>query len=142
MTEANQPTPEPRGSDALPATGEGDDVAAVHRVDHPWRPGHPPHDDPATIIVRLPERYHAHFNADHAQAARAAAGAEVADDHAATGLCKILNLWTLRSILYTRPGHDERIVAARSGRPGIPIEDVVPDWPERLTQHRQRPDTP
>jgi hypothetical protein len=52
-------------------------------------------------------------------------------------------LWRLRAVAYSDPGYADRLAAMKetvqSGRQdGTPIEDLVPDWAEKVTAAAQR----
>ena len=100
----------------------------------------PDPDDPVEILRVLPGRFHEQFLADYRAAAAAAREPE-----AYRQLHSLLRLWRLRAVMYSAPGFDEARAeareAAQSGRSretSVPIEDIVPDWPERLAAARSR----
>jgi hypothetical protein len=54
----------------------------------------------------------------------------------------LLRLWRLRAVAYSDPGYESRLQAMRdamrTGQRGTPIEEIVPDWHERVAA-AQRP---
>jgi hypothetical protein len=91
-------------------------------------------DDPVEIMRVLPARYHEQFLADYDAAAATARRPE--EYH---HLHQTLRLWRLRAVAYSDPDFEPRLDAARSGGGGgTPIEDVVPDWAERVEAARRR----
>jgi len=51
----------------------------------------------------------------------------------------VLRLWRLRAAAYSDPGYDARLESTRSQAVGrVPVEDVVPDWDERVAAARRR----
>ena len=92
-------------------------------------------DDPMEIMRVLPARYHGQFLADYDAAAASARH----PDHYHE-LHQTLRLWRLRAAAYSDPGFETRLEAARSAPGhGTPIEDVVPDWAEKVAAaHRRR----
>lgn len=94
-------------------------------------------DDPVEILHALPERFHEQFLAEYAAAAEAARqpeGYRVLHD--------MLRLWRLGAPALSDPGYEGRRQAVRdavrAGHRGTPIEDVVPDWNERVEAARHR----
>lgn len=58
-------------------------------------------------------------------------------------LHRLLRLWRLRAVAYSDPGFEGRLAAVRDtvaagGQEGTPIEEVVPDWDERVAVARRR----
>jgi len=58
---------------------------------------------------------------------------------------RLLRLWRLRAAAYSDPGYEARLRAMREAvrtgrRDGTPIEEVVPDWAERVAVARRRAD--
>jgi hypothetical protein len=96
-------------------------------------------DDPVEILRVLPEKYHEQFQREYEAAVEAAR-----QMRGYRALHELLRLWRLRAITYSDPGYDARLAAVqeavRTGnREGsVPIEDVVPDWAERLEAHRRQ----
>jgi Family of unknown function (DUF6247) len=90
-------------------------------------------DDPVEILRVLPEQLHEQFLAEYGAAAE---GAKRVEGYRA--LHDLLRLWRLTAIAHSDPGFDTRLERAReAARTGstegwVPIEDVVPDWPDRL----------
>ena len=91
-------------------------------------------DDPMEIMRVLPARYHGQFLADYdAAAASARRPGQYRELH------QTLRLWRLRAVAYSDPGFEARLEAVRSAPgPGTPIEDVVPDWAEKVEAARGR----
>jgi hypothetical protein len=93
-------------------------------------------DDPVEILRVLPEQFHEQFLAEYKTAVE---GAHRVEGYRA--LHDFLRLWRLRAIARSDPGFETRLErvreAARTGSTEgmVPIEDIVPDWPERL--HRR-----
>ena len=54
----------------------------------------------------------------------------------------LLRLWRLRAAAYSDPGYESRLQAtqdaARTGQRGSPIEEIVPDWHERVASAQRR----
>jgi hypothetical protein len=79
-------------------------------------------DDPVEILLVLPKQFHEQFLADPLCQA----------------LHDLLRLWRLRAIARSDPTFETRLERAseamRTGsREGaVAIEDIVPDWPDRL----------
>lgn len=91
-------------------------------------------DDPVEILSVLPARFHAQFLAEYDAAA---AGARRPEQY--RHLYDVLRLWRLRAAAYSDPGYDERLESARAGSGDwTPIEQVVPDWAERVAAARRR----
>jgi hypothetical protein len=93
-------------------------------------------DDPVEILRVLPEQFHEQFLAEY--------GAAVDGAHRVEGyrvLHDLLRLWRLRAVAHSAPGFEARLERVReSVRTGslegwVPIEDIVPDWSDRL-RHR------
>jgi hypothetical protein len=82
----------------------------------------------------LPERYHDQFLAEYheaaSEAARQVGGYRQLHD--------LLRLWRLSAVAYSAPGFGERLHAVQEAvRAGsldgsVPIEKIVPGWPDRL----------
>jgi Family of unknown function (DUF6247) len=91
-------------------------------------------DDPVAILRVLPERFHDHFLAEYYQAASEAAR-QVGRYRQ---LHDLLRRWRLSAVAYSAPGFEERLHAVQEAvRTGslegsVPIEEVVPGWPDRL----------
>jgi Family of unknown function (DUF6247) len=91
-------------------------------------------DDPMEIMRVLPARYHEQFLADYDAAA---ASARRPDQY--RQLHQTLRLWRLRAAAYSDPGFEARLEEVRSGADGgTPVQDVVPDWAERVAAARRR----
>jgi hypothetical protein len=95
-------------------------------------------DDPVEILSILPGQFHEQFLAEYDTAVTGARRPEHYRQ-----LHHLLRLWRLRAAAYSDPGYEARLQAVqdavRTGRhEGTPIEDVVPDWPERIAA-TQRP---
>jgi hypothetical protein len=90
-------------------------------------------DDPVEILRVLPERLHEQFLAEYGAAAE---GARRVEGYRA--LHDLLRLWRLTAIAHSDPGFEARLERAReAARTGstegwVPIEDIVPDWADRL----------
>jgi hypothetical protein len=88
-------------------------------------------EDPRVILRDLPERERELFLAQYAEAIdRARQPAGFAE------LRRFLHDWSIRVIAVNSPGYYEAIAAVRRGEPGIPAEDVFPDWNERIEAAR------
>lgn len=118
----------------LPATvrGMGDDGRMSAQPAFDYDP-----DDPVEILRVLPPQYHEQFLAEYDAAA---AGARRPEHY--RELHKLLRLWRLRAVAYSDPGFDDRLreaqESARTGRRGTPIEEIVPDWNERVAAAERR----
>jgi len=97
-------------------------------------------DDPVEILRVLPGRFHEQFLTEYDAAVANARRPEYYRE-----LHHLLRLWRLRAAAYADPGYEGRLQAmqdaVRTGRrEGAPIEDVVPDWAERVATARRRAD--
>jgi hypothetical protein len=95
-------------------------------------------DDPVEILRVLPGRFHGQFLAEYDAAVAVARRPEQYRE-----LHRMLRLWRLRAAAYSDPGFEGRLAAVRdavaAGRQeGTPIEEVVPDWDERVAVARRR----
>src|ERR1700722_5909159 len=91
-------------------------------------------DDPVEIMRVLPARYHEQFLAEYDAVAASARDPEQYNHQHET-----LRLWRLRAVAYAGPDFETRLEAARSGTSdGTPIEELVPDWAERVAAARRR----
>jgi hypothetical protein len=91
-------------------------------------------DDPVEILRVLPERYHSQFLDDYDDAV---AGARRPEQY--RHLHEVLRLWRLRAVAYSDPGYEARLEAVRAGTGDrIPIEQVVPDWSDRVAAAQRR----
>jgi len=95
-------------------------------------------DDPVEILSILPSQFHEQFLAEYDTAVTGARRPEHYRQ-----LHRLLRLWRLRAAAYSDPGYEARLQAVqdavRTGRrKGTPIEEVVPDWAERIAA-AQRP---
>jgi hypothetical protein len=95
-------------------------------------------DDPVEILRILPSQLHEQFLAEYGAAVTGARRPEHYHE-----LHHLLRLWRLRAAAYSDPGYESRLRAmqdaARTGRRGgTPIEEVVPDWAERVAAARRR----
>jgi uncharacterized protein DUF6247 len=91
-------------------------------------------DDPVEIMRVLPARYHEQFLAEYDAVAASARHPEQYHH-----LHETLRLWRLRAVAYADPDFETRLEAARSGTSdGTPIEELVPDWAERVAAARRR----
>ncbi len=97
-------------------------------------------DDPVEILRVLPTRFHGQFLAEYDAAVTGARRPEHYHE-----LHHLLRLWRLRAAAYSNPGFATRPEAiqdaVRTGRrEGTPIDEVVPDWAERVAAARRRAD--
>jgi hypothetical protein len=91
-------------------------------------------DDPMEIMRVLPARYHDQFLADYDAAAASARRPDQYHE-----LHQTLRLWRLRAAAYSDPDFEARLEATRSAPGhGTSIEDVVPDWAEKVEAARRR----
>jgi hypothetical protein len=94
-------------------------------------------DDPAEILRVLPGQFHEQFLAEYDAAVTAARRPERYHE-----LRHLLRLWRLRAAVYSDPGYETRFQAMqdaiRTGQRGTPIEEIVPDWHERVEAARRR----
>jgi Family of unknown function (DUF6247) len=76
----------------------------------------------------LPEGYHAQFLAEYTAAVEGARRPEQFRQ-----LQELLRLWRLRGVVYSGPGYEERLAAARHGGAGgiASAEQVIPGWSGR-----------
>ena len=89
-------------------------------------------DDPVEILRVLPSCFHEQFLADYDTAAAVARRPEHYYE-----LHAMLRLWRLRAAAYSDPGYQVRLKAVQEAvqagrRDGTLIDDLVPDWPERV----------
>jgi len=97
-------------------------------------------DDPVEILRILPSRFHDQFLAEYDAAATGARRPEHYHE-----LHHMLRLWRLRAAAYSDPGFATRLEAVQGAvradrREGTPIDEVVPDWGERVAASRRRAD--
>jgi Family of unknown function (DUF6247) len=95
-------------------------------------------DDPVEILHALPARFHEQFLAEYDLAV---AGARRPEQY--REVHHLLRLWRLRAVAYSDPGYEARLQAvqdaARAGRrDGTLIEELVPDWEERVAAAERR----
>jgi hypothetical protein len=95
-------------------------------------------DDPVEILRVLPGRFHGQFLAEYDAAVAVARRPDQYRE-----LHRRLRLWRLRAVAYSDPGFEGRLaaaqdVAAGGTREGTPIEEIVPDWDERVAAARRR----
>jgi Family of unknown function (DUF6247) len=107
---------------AAGAQGYPSAVAAAPLPEIPEDP-----EDPQVILRDLPEQERAGWLAQSRDALEAAR-----DPAGYSQLRLVLRIGRLRAIACNSPGFYERTDPDRVRKPGVPIEDVVPDWPERL----------
>jgi hypothetical protein len=88
-------------------------------------------EDPAVILRDLPERERADFLAQYQEALEAAR-----DPAGYARLRLVLRVGRLRVAACNSPGYYDRIESVRRGEPGIPAEEVFPDWNERMAAAR------
>jgi hypothetical protein len=97
-------------------------------------------DDPVEILRILPSRFHDQFLAGYDAAVTGARRPEHYHE-----LHHLLRLWRLRAVAYSAPGFAARLQAVRDAvrterREGTAIDEVVPDWAERVEASRRRAD--
>lgn len=91
-------------------------------------------DDPVEILRVLPARFHEQFLAEYDAAVD---GAKRPEQY--RHLHHVLRLWRLRAAAYSDPGYAVRLESARADSDDLtPIEQVVPDWDERIAAARRR----
>jgi Family of unknown function (DUF6247) len=105
----------------------GEDVVMTAQQVHDYDP-----DDPVEILRVLPDRYHEQFLAEYDAVAQVVRRPERYHE-----LHRLLRLWRLRAITYSDPGFEANLRAAQDAeregrRAGTPIEELVPDWEERV----------
>lgn len=93
-------------------------------------------DDPVEILSVLPARYHEQFLAEYdAAAISARRPGEYRQLH------RLLRLWRLRAVAYSDPEFEARLEAVSNGAgEWTPIEQVIPDWAERVAARQRRGD--
>jgi Family of unknown function (DUF6247) len=84
-------------------------------------------EDPRVILRDLPERERDLFLGQYRESVE-----EARDPAGYARLRRLLHAWSLAVIATNSPGYYERTDPDRIREPGIPIEEVFPDWPERL----------
>jgi hypothetical protein len=95
-------------------------------------------DDPVEIMRVLPVQYHEQFMAEYESAVEGARRPEHYKQ-----LHELLRRWRLAAVATSDPGYETRLQAVRDAvrtgsRTGTPIEEIVPDWNERLAAARRR----
>jgi Family of unknown function (DUF6247) len=94
-------------------------------------------DDPVEILRVLPAAFHEQFLAEYDAAI---AGARKPEQY--RQLHRLLRLWRLSAVAFSDPGYEARRQAVeesvRTGRRGTPIEEIVPDWAERVAAAGRR----
>jgi hypothetical protein len=96
-------------------------------------------DDPVEILRVLPVKYHEQFRAEYEAAAE-----EARHPEGYRQLHELLRLWRLTAVAVSDPGYEARLHAVReavridSHEGWAPIEEVVPDWDDRVAGHRAR----
>ena len=94
-------------------------------------------DDPVEILRALPARFHEQFLAEYEAAVAYARRPEEYRQ-----LHRLLRLWRLSAATFSDPGYEARRQAVeesvRTGRRGTPIEEIVPDWDERVAAAGRR----
>jgi hypothetical protein len=91
-------------------------------------------DDPVEILRVLPTRYHEQFMEEYDAAV---AGARRPEQY--RHLHYVLRLWRLRAAAYSDPGYEARREAARADSGDrTPIEEIIPDWADRVAAARRR----
>jgi hypothetical protein len=111
----------------------GEDGTVTAQSAHEYDP-----DDPVEILRGLPSQFHEQFLAEYDAAVANARRPEHYRE-----LHHLLRLWRLRAVAYSDPGYEARLQAMREAvrtgrRDGTPIEEVVPDWDERVAAARRR----
>ena len=91
-------------------------------------------DDPVEILRVLPDRFHDQFLTEYyeaaSEAARRVGGYRLLHD--------LLRLWRLNAVAFADPGFEDCLQAVResvrtgSHEESVPIEEIVPDWADRL----------
>jgi len=90
--------------------------------------------DPVEILQVLPARFHEQFLAEYDAAVD---GAKRPEQY--RHLHHVLRLWWLRAAAYSDPAYEARLESARrDSRDWTPIEQVIPDWDERVAAARRR----
>jgi Family of unknown function (DUF6247) len=93
--------------------------------------------DPVEILHILPGRFHEQFLAEYEVAV---AGARRPEQY--RELHRLLQLWRLSAVAFADPGYEARRMeveeSVRAGRRGTPIEEIVPDWDERVAAVQRR----
>ena len=97
-------------------------------------------DDPVEILRVLPSGFHEQFLAEYDAAVTGARRPEHYRE-----LHHLLRLWRLRAAAYSDPGYEARLHAMQDAvstgrRDGTPIEEIVPDWAERVAAAQRRAD--
>jgi hypothetical protein len=97
-------------------------------------------DDPIEILRVLPRQFHDQFLAEYDAAVADARRPEHYHE-----LHHLLRLWRLRAAAYSDPEYETRFQAVqdaeRTGRhEGTPIEEIVPEWDERVAAAQRRAD--
>ncbi len=99
-------------------------------------------DDPVEILHVLPARFHEQFLAEY-DAAVAGARRPQQYREQYRELHYLLRQWRLRAVAYSDPGYEARLQAlddAVCGQAGgdAAIEEIVPDWDERVAAAQRR----
>lgn len=89
-------------------------------------------ENPQVILRNLPEREREFFLGQY----RAEAAEAARDPARYQRLRNFLHASSIRVIACNSPGFYERTGPDRVREPGIPVEEVFPDWPERLAAAR------
>lgn len=93
-------------------------------------------DDPVEILSVLPAKYHQQFLAEYDSAAVSARRPEEYRQ-----LHHLLRLWRLRAAAYSDPGFEARLEAVDAGGgEWTAIEQVIPDWADRVAARQRRSD--
>lgn len=91
-------------------------------------------DDPVEILRVLPTGFHEQFLAEYDEAA---AGARRPEQY--RHLHHVLRLWRLRAAAYSDAGYEGRLASARTdSNDWTPIEQVIPDWADRVAAAQRR----
>ena len=96
-------------------------------------------DDPVEILRVLPEWLREQFLNEYAVVAEAARRPE-----GYRALQHLLRLWRLTAAAYSEPGFEARLASVRDAvlagslEGSVPIEEIVPDWDERVAAARPR----
>lgn len=91
-------------------------------------------DDPVGILQVLPARFHEQFLAEYDAAVD---GAKRPEQY--RHLHHVLRLWRLRAAAYSDPAYEASVESVRADSLDLtPIEQVVPDWAERVAAAQRR----
>ncbi|HMH92272.1 MAG TPA: DUF6247 family protein [Streptosporangiaceae bacterium] len=88
-------------------------------------------EDPQVILRDLPERERDTFLAQYREAAEGSV-----NPAGYQRLRQVLHIWSLAVIACNSPGYYDRTSSGGIREPGIPAEEVFPDWNERIEAAR------